>query len=141
MIEHQIRVRYAETDQMGVAHHGSYIPWLEEARIESMRKIGISYCDLEQQGIGMPVIDLQISYKRGLAFDDCIILSTHVEIIVPSRIVFHTDISKDQRLCARAAVTVATVNADGVPMRIPDDLRAQLQSIQSESIQSQKGIT
>ena len=127
MILHQIRVRYAETDQMGVAHHASYVPWLEEARIESMRKIGLSYRDLEAQGIGMPVIDLHVKYKRKLAFDDVVDLDTHIEIAGPSRVIFHTDLSNGGQLCAQASVTVAAVGSAGVPVRMSDELIAQLQ--------------
>lgn len=126
MLRHQIRVRYAETDQMGVAHHGAYVPWLEEARIEGMRSLGLSYRAMEERGIGMPVIDLHISYRSKLVFDDIVDIESHVEIAGQSRAVFHSTIKRDEQLCAQASVTVVTVNSEGRPIRIPDDILAFL---------------
>ena len=74
--EVSFRVRYAETDAMGVAHHSAYIPWFELARIEALRDLGHSYADLEQSGVMMPVIDLQVAYRRSVRFDDEITLRT-----------------------------------------------------------------
>jgi acyl-CoA thioester hydrolase len=122
MLKHRIRVRYAETDQMGVAHHGSYIPWLEEARIEGMRSLGLSYREMEERGIGMPVVDVHVQYRRKLVFDDQVDLETRIDITGQSKVIFHTEVKKGDELCATAAVTVATVNDKGVPIRIPADI-------------------
>lgn len=122
MLLHQIRVRYAETDQMGVAHHASYIPWLEEARIEGMRRLGLSYRSMEERGVGMPVVDVHVQYKRKLVFDDVVDMETTIEIAGQSKVIFHTTLKKSEQLIATAAVTVATVNAEGVPIRIPADV-------------------
>ncbi len=122
MLRHQIRVRYAETDQMGVAHHASYVPWLEEARIDGMRQLGLSYKALEERGIGMPVVDIHVQYKRKLGFDDVVDLETTIEISGQSRVLFHTTLKKESQICAMATVTVATVNNQGVPTRIPEDV-------------------
>lgn len=126
MLKHQIRVRYAETDQMGVAHHASYVPWLEEARIEGMRALGLSYRAMEERGVGMPVVHVDIHYKRKLVFDDVVDLDTHIEIAGQSRVIFHTDLKRDGQLIAQAAVTVATVNDKGMPIRIPADVAEYL---------------
>jgi acyl-CoA thioester hydrolase len=127
MLRHTIRVRYAETDQMGVAHHGAFVPWLEEARIEGMRHLGLSYREMEERGVGMPVINLEISYRSKLVFDDVVQLETVAEIMGQSRVVFRTIIKKGEQVCAEAAVTVVTVNQDGRPIRIPDDVLSYLQ--------------
>jgi len=119
---HTIRVRYAESDQMGVAHHASYIPWLEEARIEWLRAHQRSYRQLEEEGVFMPVIDLQVRYKRSLRFDDVATLTTTARATGPTRICFTTRVMHGDVLCVEAEVTVAAVNAAGKPQRIPAGL-------------------
>lgn len=123
---HRIRVRYAETDQMAVAHHGSYVAWLEEARIAWLREAGRSYRDLEASGCMLPVIELQLRYRRPARFDDELELATGAALAGPSRIAFTTAISRGGDVLAEAAVTVAAVDRAGRPMRIPADLAAIL---------------
>ena len=62
--ETQIRVRYAETDQMGVVYHSNYFPYFEVARAESIRQLGFTYADMEKMGVIMPVIEVQCRYLR-----------------------------------------------------------------------------
>jgi acyl-CoA thioester hydrolase len=120
---HRVRVRYAESDQMGVAHHSAYVPWCEEARIEWLRARGRSYRELETSGVLMPVIDLRIVYKRSLRFDDEATLTTTAEAVGPSRLIFRTQIHHGETLCASAEVTVACVNREGRPVRLPSEVR------------------
>jgi acyl-CoA thioester hydrolase len=65
-----VRVRYAETDAMGVAHHGAYVVWLETARVEWMRERGLSYRDLDDSGVAMAVAGLELRYRASARFDD-----------------------------------------------------------------------
>ncbi len=116
---HLIRVRYADTDQMGVAHHAAYVVWLEEARIAWLRNIGILYKDLEAAGTLMPVVDLRIGYRRPCRFDDELEFETRIAVPGPTRVEFHTRISLGAVLCAEAQVTVAAVDRTGRPCRIP----------------------
>jgi acyl-CoA thioester hydrolase len=67
-----LRVRFAETDQMGVAHHAAYVVWLEAARVEWMRERGLSYRELEDDGISMAVSSLRVRYRRAVRFDDLV---------------------------------------------------------------------
>ncbi len=115
-----IRVRYAETDQMGVAHHAAYVVWLEECRIELMRARGADYREQERQGVLMPVVELSIRYRRPLRFDDVANCATTVEVKGPSRLAFRTVVSLGATVCAEAEVTVAATSADGRPVRIPE---------------------
>lgn len=123
---HRFRVRYGESDQMGIAHHAAYVTWLEEARIELMRARGVSYRDLEGQGILMPVIELGIRYRRSLRFDDVAECATTVEQAGPSRLVFRTTVRLGEQVCAEAEVTVAAVDRSGRPMRLPTDIGARI---------------
>ena len=120
-----IRVRYAESDQMGLAHHGAYITWFEAARIEWLRCIGHSYRQLELDGVLMPVTELTVRYKRSLRFDDEAILTTTATVTGPTRMTFRTVVTHGDVLCAEAEVTVAAVNRDGRPIRLPADIVEQ----------------
>ncbi len=119
---HTIRVRYAESDQMGVAHHGSFVIWFETARIEWLRQVGHSYRQLEADGLFMPVVDLAVRYKRSLRFDDEATLTTTATVAGPTRLVFRTVVTHGDTLCAEGDVTVAAVNRDGRPVRLPAEL-------------------
>lgn len=65
-----VKVRYAETDQMGVVYHGNYAQYLEIARIDWLAAIGISYKKMEEQGIMLPVYELKLKFKKSAKFDD-----------------------------------------------------------------------
>jgi acyl-CoA thioester hydrolase len=68
----QIRVIYADTDLMGVVYHGTYLRYLEHARVEFIRSLGFAYADLERMGVGLPVIDLSVSYLAPALYDDIV---------------------------------------------------------------------
>jgi acyl-CoA thioester hydrolase len=114
-----IRVRYAESDQMGFAHHGAYVTWLEAARIEWLRAAGASYRELEAGGTLMPVIECSIRYRRPLRFDDLAELETTIAESGPSRITFTTTVRLGAEVCAEGRVTVAAVTRAGRPTRLP----------------------
>jgi acyl-CoA thioester hydrolase len=116
---HRIRVRYAETDQMGVAHHAAYVIWLEEARIAWLHARGISYRDLEASGLLMPVVDLRITYRKPVRFDDELDLETSSTSPGSTRLTFTTTVRLAGVVCAEASVTVAAVDRTGQPCRMP----------------------
>jgi acyl-CoA thioester hydrolase len=122
--QHQIRVRYAETDQMGVAHHAAYVVWLEEARIAWLAARDRSYRALEESGVLMPVVELSLRYRKAARFDDVLLLETGAEALGPSRLRFATAIRRGDDLLAEAAVTIATMGRDGRPQRLPAGLVA-----------------
>ena len=80
MIQHTVkfRVRYAETDKMGIAHHSSYLIWFEMARIELMRSIGFSYAKAEADGYLMPVMEANIQYKKAVTFDQSLSITAEI---------------------------------------------------------------
>ena len=123
---HTIRVRYGESDQMGVVNHASYVTWLEECRIELLRVLGVSYRELEQSGVMMPVTELNIRYRRSLRFDDLATCETTAIVKGPSRVLFSTVIKNGAVVCAEAEVTVASVGRDGRPLRIPPEVVSRL---------------
>ena len=72
----QVRVRYSETDQMGVVYHGNYIPYFEIGRVEWLRNKGISYKSMEESGIGLPIVNMNINYKKSAVYDELLTVHT-----------------------------------------------------------------
>ncbi len=104
--EIQIRVRYGETDQMGVVHHGNYALYLEMARIEWLRKLGISYKEMEEEGIALPVTSLSINFKKSARYDDLIKVKTQLKKKPNVRIEFDYEISNESGEILSTANTV-----------------------------------
>jgi acyl-CoA thioester hydrolase len=74
--ETRLRVRYAETDASGIAHHAAYLPWLETGRVEWLRDRGLSYRDLEREGYSLPVVEMRLRYVAPARFDDALVVRT-----------------------------------------------------------------
>lgn len=72
----QVRVRYSETDQMGVVYHGNYIPYFEIGRVEWLRDKGISYKSMEESGIALPIVSMNINYKKSARYDELLTVHT-----------------------------------------------------------------
>lgn len=124
------RVRYAESDQMGLAHHGAYVTWLEAGRIEWLREHGFSYRQLEIDGVLMPVTELEMSYRKPLRFDDEVELSTTATVVGRSRVEFRSEVrlAGDENPRTVGRVVVACVGPDGRPKRLPETLTSLLDS-------------
>ena len=104
--------RYAETDQMGVIHHGSYASYFELARIEWLRSLGLSYAKLETQGILLPVLSLSTEFKHPLYFEDQIKIEICLDHDPASIIDFSYQIfNQNNVLCTTAKTRLAFVNA------------------------------
>lgn len=74
----QVRVRYCECDPMGVAHHAAYVPWLEMGRTELLRTSGVSYAQLEEEGVFLVIVKLEMKYRRPVLYDDVVEVRTKV---------------------------------------------------------------
>lgn len=90
--ETQIRVRYAETDQMGYVYYGNYPAYYEVARTEALRELGTSYHTLEEKGIMMPVIDLNIKYIKPAKYDDLLTIKTIIKELPKMRMHFFYEV-------------------------------------------------
>lgn len=111
--ETQIRVRYAETDQMGVVYHGNYFQYFEVARVEAIRQLSVSYADIEKSGIIMPVIDVQCRYLRPAIYDDLLTIKVILkELPVHHKIEFHHEVLNEKKeLLATAKVILYFMEA------------------------------
>jgi acyl-CoA thioester hydrolase len=87
--EIQVRVRYAETDQMGYVYYGNYATYFEVARVELLRSIGFTYKKLEEEGIMLPVFEFSIKYFKPAFYDDLLTIKTSLEYNDGARIKFH----------------------------------------------------
>jgi acyl-CoA thioester hydrolase len=123
-----IRVRYAETDQMGIAHHAEYFAWFEVGRTDLLRAHGLTYRDLEKRGIHFPVIGTEARFLRPAYYDDVLEVRTAVASLSGARIAFRYEIHREGTggPLATARTEHAAVDAQGRPRRLPDDVRSRL---------------
>jgi acyl-CoA thioester hydrolase len=123
--ETTIRVRYAETDRMGLLHHANYLVYFEQARTELLRSLGFTYRDLEDQGYLLVLTKIEVRYKRPAYYDDLLIIRTMVERTTAVRIDHRYEVFRDGTLLAEGATTLACVDRDGQPQALPEALREQ----------------
>jgi acyl-CoA thioester hydrolase len=97
MNEHkvEVRVRYGETDQMGVVYHGSYVPYFEIGRVEWLRNKGVSYKDMEQNGIALPIVSMHLNYKKPAKYDDLLTIHTKLKNYSGVKIGFDCEIRNE----------------------------------------------
>jgi acyl-CoA thioester hydrolase len=127
--ETQIRVRYAETDQMGVVYYGNYAQYFEVARAESIRQLGYTYKEMEAAGIIMPVIELHCKYLRAANYDDLLtIKSTVKELPTDHRIEFHQEVFNEKgKLLTVGRVVLYFMKKDMTKGEMPGELRKLLE--------------
>lgn len=119
--EIEIRVRYAETDQMAVAHHSNYFAWMEAARAELLRTNGLSYKELEEKGFLLPVKEAYCRYRKSLHYDDVIRIDAHLEEIGGASIKIGYTIQRkgDHAIAADGYTLHPFTNRSGRVVKIP----------------------
>ncbi len=122
--EIQIRVRYAETDRMGLLHHANYLIYFEQARTELLRSRGYSYKDLEDQGYYLVIAKAEIRYKSPAHYDDVLTIRTTVTRTTPIRLEHRYEVFRDGTLICEGSTTLACVDADGKLQAMPEWLSA-----------------
>ncbi|WP_333809993.1 acyl-CoA thioesterase [Flavobacterium sp.] len=93
---YQVRVRYAETDQMGVVYHGNYAQYFEMGRVEWLRNLGVSYKWMEENGVMLPVVSLTMNYKKPARYDDLLTVKTILKNQTSVKIEFDYEIYNEQ---------------------------------------------
>jgi acyl-CoA thioester hydrolase len=121
--EISIRVRYAETDRMGLLHHANYLIYLEQARTEMLRDQGLAYRDLEDQGFFLVITKFEVKYRQSIRYDDLVTIRTTVERTTWVRIDHRYEILCNGRVAAEATSTLACVDRTGKPQALPEVLR------------------
>jgi acyl-CoA thioester hydrolase len=122
------RVRYGETDQMGVVYHGNYPQYLEMGRVEWLRTLGISYKEMEENGIILPVISLRLNFKKSAIYDDLLTVRTILQKRPQVRIEFDYEIYNEKKeLLAEANTVLAFMNTtNNKPIRCPEYILERL---------------
>lgn len=123
-----LRVRYAETDQMGVVYHANYFVWFEIGRVELLRALGHSYRDLEAAGISLPVIHAECHYRRSARYDDELEVRTTGRLVSSLRVEFRYVLVRlaDGEVLATARTEHVPLSGTGRPCRLHPALREAL---------------
>jgi acyl-CoA thioester hydrolase len=117
--EINVRVRYAETDRMGLLHHANYFVYFEMGRTEMLRSRGISYREIEDSGHFLVVIDLGCKYKKPAYYDDLLTIRTTVARVTHVKIIHEYHVLRDGVLLAEGHSTLACVDREGKPQAFP----------------------
>jgi len=126
--EFKVRVRYAETDQMGVVYHGNYAQYFEMGRVEWLRNLGLSYKFMEENGIMLPVVSLTMNYKKPARYDDLIRVKTIFKSQTSVKIEFDYEIfnEKDELLTTGTSMLVFVDMKTGRPTLPPSYISEKL---------------
>jgi len=125
-----VRVRFGETDLMGIVHHSVYLSYFEAGRVEYMHRRGVDYVDWTRRGIHLPVVEANLRYRKMARFDELLVVETSLEAISRVTVRFGYRILRDREdaeLVAEGYTLLACVNNDHMVTRVPEDLAAILQ--------------
>lgn len=108
----KIKVRYVETDQMGIVHHSNYYAWFEVGRTEFITESGMSYSEMESEKLLLPVVESGCRYIEGAKYEDELIIETFIEKLSGAKVIFNYNVirEKDNKLLAKGTTTHAFVN-------------------------------
>ncbi|MEX2182598.1 MAG: thioesterase family protein [Gemmatimonadaceae bacterium] len=127
----EVRVRYAETDQMGVAYHANYLVWCEVGRTDFIRALGVTYAEMERQGVRLAVSNAQLRFHSSARYDDVVRIATRLTGVRSRMVTFAYELSRvtgqgaDERL-ASASTSLVAIDAAGRPSVLPPEFRALL---------------
>ncbi|MGB7393761.1 MAG: thioesterase family protein [Pricia sp.] len=126
------RVRYAETDQMGVVYHGNYAQYLELGRVEWLRGLGFSYKKMEENGIMLPVISLAIDFKKSAVYDDLITVETRLKKPPLVKIEFDYELrNEDGEILAEANTVLAFMDRNTKkPIKCPEEVLMKIKGVE-----------
>jgi acyl-CoA thioester hydrolase len=131
----ELRVRYVETDQMGVVYHANYLAWCDIGRTDLIRSLGgKSYAEIEREGIALAVVEAHLRYIRPARYDDLIRVTTRVTEVRSRVVRFDYDITLDGgSAIATGYTTLVAMTREGKGSCIPDALRVQLERVRVAS--------
>jgi acyl-CoA thioester hydrolase len=108
----KLKVRYVETDQMGIVHHSNYYAWFEVGRTEYITEIGMTYKQMEEAGIMLPVVESSCKYIEGAKYEDILIIETFMQELNGAKVIFNYNVVRenDGKVLAKGSTTHAFVN-------------------------------
>ena len=109
----RLRVRYAETDQMGIVYHANYLVWFEVGRSELFRELDLPYTQFEEQGIGLAVIEASCHYRKPSRYDDDLVIITELDHVSSRSARFNYHVYREETLLAEGKTVHVFVNKDG----------------------------
>ena len=127
----ELRVRYAETDQMHVVYHANYLVWCEVGRTDFMRQHGMSYSAMEKDGIGLTVSDFSVRLHASARYDDLVRVATTLTDVRSRQVTFEyllTNAETGARL-ATAKTALVSIDPNGRPIAMPAGIRASLEAV------------
>jgi acyl-CoA thioester hydrolase len=121
----RVRVRYAETDKMGVVYHANYFVWFEVGRTDLLRAAGWTYREMESEGFSLPVIEAHCEYTQPARYDDELEIRTVGALLSPVRVTFGYEVVRaaDAQPMATGRTVHASIDREGRPARLPDRVR------------------
>jgi acyl-CoA thioester hydrolase len=121
------RVPYADTDRMGVVYYANYLVYFERVRNEILRERGVTYRQMEQRGLLLPVVEAHCEYRQPALYDDLLEVRGWFELLSPTRIRAHAEVRRDGELLATGhTVHVCISAATRRPVRLPEDIRSRI---------------
>lgn len=124
----EIQVRYSETDMMGIVYHANYLPWLEIGRTNLLKENGLPYKEIEARGLMLPVLAVDVQYKRPARYDDLLTVHTTIAEKPFLRIKINYEVKREGELLCTASTTHAFMNTQGQPVKPPAFFRQALDS-------------
>ena len=121
------RVRYGETDQMGVVYHANYLVYFELGRTELIRDLGFPYAQFEEDGIRLPVVSTALRFHNAARYDEEIAVGTRLTEITAVRVRFEYEVRSGDTLLAEGHTVLACVSPEGRPRRFPPAIRQRLE--------------
>lgn len=118
----EIRVRYAETDQMGIVHHSHYVVWIELGRSDFLRALGQGYTEWEAKGVRLPVGGIQLTYRAPAYYDQLVQVRTRLQEATRRRVVFSYRIERDGLLLAEGESRHLAAGEDGKAAVLPEEM-------------------
>ena len=123
----ELRVRYAETDAMGIVHHATYPVWMELGRSDFLRELGQSYAEWEARGVRLVVNEIRVRFRAPARYDELVTVRTRLAEAGRRRIVFHYGIEREGTLLAEGESVHLVAGSDGRARVLPEDLLALVQ--------------
>lgn len=131
VVTSEVRVRYKETDRMGVVYHSNFLVWFEVGRVEFLRALGSNYREMEEGGVFFPVLEVSCKYHQPARFDDRIEIRTRAERIRWARLRFRYEVlrAEDGALLAEGWTMHAATDSGGTPHRLPEAVLDRIDAV------------
>ena len=130
--ETAVRVRYGETDQMGVVYHADYLLYFEEGRTDLLRSLGIVYALMEREGYALVVTEAALRYRSHASYDDVLRVRTRVTRLTPIRVRFDYELLVGERRVVEGHTVLACLGPDRKPRELPVEVQEKLRGVLHE---------